>query len=81
MNHPVQPEANLVLDDLAKERIQRGVATSKAQALAVLTRFQEVVAEKVADGYAVNPPLFPIPTLAAGSAALRTTCAPRPCRS
>lgn len=49
---------NLDNDALAQELVQRGAATSKAQALAVLAACQEIIAQKVAEGYAINTPLF-----------------------
>lgn len=49
---------NLDTDALAAELVARGVATSRAQAAAVINGLFELVAEKVADGYAVNTPLF-----------------------
>lgn len=49
---------NLDNDALAQELVQRGAATSKAQALGVLNACQEIIAQKVAEGYAINTPLF-----------------------
>jgi hypothetical protein len=50
--------ANLTDDDIAQELVLRGAATSPAQALAVITAFQQIIAEKVADGFAVNTALI-----------------------
>jgi len=49
---------NLTLDDIATEIANRGTATSKALAKAILAASQEIMAEKIADGYAINTPLF-----------------------
>ena len=51
---------NLTDADLAQELVNRGVVTSKAQAAAVVAGYQSLIAEKVADGFAVNTPLFTI---------------------
>ncbi len=56
----VATRGNLTEDDLAAELVKRGTATSKAQALAVITALHELIAEKVADGYAVNTSLCTI---------------------
>lgn len=49
---------NLTLDNIAQELANRGTATSKALALAILSGAQDIMAEKVADGYAINTPLL-----------------------
>ncbi len=51
---------NLTDDDLAQELVNRGTATSKAQAAAVIAGYQQVIAEKVADGFAINTPLLTV---------------------
>lgn len=53
----VETSANLTDDDLAAELVARGTATSKAQAAAVIAGYQQLIAEKVADGNAINTPL------------------------
>ena len=49
---------NLTIADLAAELVKRGTCTSKAQGSAVISDLFELIAEEVADGYAVNTPLF-----------------------
>lgn len=49
---------NLTVAELAAELVKRGTCSSKAQASAVITGLFELIAEEVADGYAVNTPLF-----------------------
>ena len=53
----VETIANLTDSDLAHELVTRGVCTSKAQAAAVISGYQEVIAQKLADGFAINTPL------------------------
>lgn len=55
--HVVTTES-LSLEDLAAELANRGTVTSKALALAVLNGAQELMAEKVAGGAAINTPLL-----------------------
>lgn len=54
----VEVLAKLTVADLAAELVNRGVATSRAQAAAVINGYESLVAEKIADGYGVNTPLF-----------------------
>lgn len=54
----VESIGNLTDADLAQELVNRGVVTSKAQAAAVLAGYQEVIASKLAEGYAINTPLL-----------------------
>ena len=49
---------NLTADDLAAELVKRGNASSKAQAAGIINGFLDLVAEKVAEGFAVNNSLF-----------------------
>lgn len=54
----VNTTINMNEDQLAQELVNRGVATSKAQAAAVIAGYQQLIAEKVADGAAINTQLF-----------------------
>lgn len=54
----VETLGNLTPEDLAQELVNRGVATSRAQAAAVIAGYESLIAERVADGFAVNTPLF-----------------------
>lgn len=54
----VETLGNLTPDGLAQELVNRGVVTSKAQGMAVITGYESLIAEKVADGYAINTPLI-----------------------
>lgn len=53
----VESIGNLTDTDLAQELVNRGVVTSKAQAAAVISGYQDLIASKLAEGYAVNTPL------------------------
>lgn len=57
MSARVDTIGNLTDTDLAQELVNRGVVTSKAQAFAVISGYQELIASKIAEGYAVNTPL------------------------
>ena len=54
----VEVLAKLTVEDLAGELVNRGVATSRAQATAVITGYENLVAEKIADGFGINTPLI-----------------------
>ena len=56
----VATRGNLTEADLAAELVKRGSVTSKVQALSIINGLHELIAEKVADGYAINTALCTI---------------------
>ncbi len=51
----VEVLAKLTVTDLAAELVNRGVATSRAQAAAVINGYETLGAAKIADGYGDSP--------------------------
>ena len=56
----VETLGNLTPDALAQELVNRGIITNVAQARGFITGYESVIAEKVAEGWAVNTPLMTV---------------------